>query len=105
VVAVTGDHATPSTGGVMHTGDPTPFVMAGGALRPDGVTALGEAPARHGDLGTLRAADVLPLLFSAAGRPAFLGHRTGRRRTIALPDHPEPMRPGRGPQAGTTSGR
>ena len=105
VVAVTGDHATPSTGGVMHTGDPTPFVLAGGAARPDGVTALGEVAARHGDLGTLRAADVLPLLFSAAGRPAFLGHRTGPRRTIALPDDPEPMRSGRGPQAGTTSGR
>lgn len=102
VVAVTGDHATPSTGGVLHTGDPTPFVMAGGAVRPDGVTALGEAPARDGDLGTLRAADVLPLLFSAAGRPAFLGHRIGPRPTTALPDDPEPMRPG---QAGTTSGR
>jgi 2,3-bisphosphoglycerate-independent phosphoglycerate mutase len=105
VVAVTGDHATPSTGGVLHTGDPTPFVMAGGAVRPDGVTAFGEAPTRRGDLGTLGAADVLPLLFSAAGRPAFLGHRAGPRRTLALPDQPEPMRPGRGGQAGTTSGR
>jgi hypothetical protein len=75
--------------------------MAGGAVRPDGVSALGEAPARAGDLGVLRAADVLPLMFSAAGRPAFLGHRIGPRRTIALPDDPEPM----GPQAGTTSGR
>ncbi|MGE0025970.1 MAG: phosphoglycerate mutase [Thermoleophilia bacterium] len=105
VVAVTGDHATPSTGSVMHTGDPTPFTMAGGAVRPDRVAALGEAPARDGDLGVLAAADVLPLMFSAAGRPAFLGHRIGPRRTIALPDHPEPMRPGRDPQAGTTSGR
>ncbi len=104
VVAVTGDHATPSTGSVMHTGDPTPFAMAGGAVRPDGVSALGEAPARAGDLGVLRASDVLPLMFSAAGRPAFLGHRIGPRRTIALPDAPEPMRPGRGGQAGTTSG-
>jgi 2,3-bisphosphoglycerate-independent phosphoglycerate mutase len=105
VVAVTGDHATPSTGGVMHTGDPTPFVVAGGAVRPDGVTSLGEAPARAGDLGTLRASDVLPLVFSAAGRPAFLGHRIGPRPTTALPDDPEPMRPGPGAQAGTTSGR
>ncbi|MFN8109477.1 MAG: phosphoglycerate mutase [Thermoleophilia bacterium] len=94
VVAVTGDHATPSTGGVMHTGDPTPFVMAGGAVRPDGVGELGERPARSGDLGVLAAGDVLPLMFSAAGRPAFLGHLTGPRRTIALPDDPEPMRPG-----------
>jgi len=105
VVAVTGDHATPSTCSVMHTGDPTPFAMAGGAVRPDGVAALGESQARDGDLGVLAAADVLPLMFSAAGRPAFLGHRIGPRRTVALPDHPEPMRPGRDPQAGTTSGR
>ncbi len=105
VVAVTGDHATPSTGSVMHTGDPTPFVIAGGAVRPDAVAALGETSARAGDLGVLAAADVLPVMFSAAGRPAFLGHRIGPRRTIALPDHPEPMRPGRDPQAGTTAGR
>ena len=92
VVAVTGDHATPSTGGVMHTGDPTPFTVAGGAVRPDGVAAFGERAARAGDLGVLAASDVLPLLFSAAGRPAFLGHRTGARPTVALADAPEPMR-------------
>ncbi len=94
VVAVTGDHATPSTGGVLHTGDPTPFVMAGGAVRQDQVAAFGEASARHGDLGVLRAADVLPLLLAAADRPAFLGHRVGPRRTLALPDRPAPMPPG-----------
>ena len=92
VVAVTGDHATPSTGGVMHTGDPTPFVVAGGAVRADRVTSFGEAPARRGDLGVLRATDVLPLLFSAANRPAFLGHRTSGRQTWALADHPAPLR-------------
>lgn len=94
VVAVTGDHATPSTGGVLHTGDPTPFVAAGGAVRPDGVTAFGEAPARYGDLGVLGAADVLPVLFSAANRPFFLGHRPGALPTPALPDCPLPFRPG-----------
>jgi 2,3-bisphosphoglycerate-independent phosphoglycerate mutase len=93
VVAVTGDHATPSTGGVLHTGDPTPFVMAGGAVRPDRVHHFGETPAGRGDLGVLRAADVLPLLCSAADRPAFLGHRTAALPTIALADRPVPMPP------------
>ncbi len=91
VVAVTGDHATPSTSGVMHTGDPTPFTIAGGAVRPDAVDAFGEAPARSGDLGVLAAADVLPLLFSAANRPAFLGHRTSALPTWALADAPAPF--------------
>ena len=93
VVAITGDHATPSTGGVLHTGDPTPFVLAGGAVRADRVVDFGETSARQGDLGVLRASDVLPLLFSAANRPAFLGHRTGAVQSWALADRPVPMTP------------
>lgn len=93
VVAVTGDHATPSTGGVLHTGDPTPFVVAGGAVRPDEVDRFGEASAARGDLGVLSASDVLPLLCSAADRPAFLGHRTSALSTVALADSPVPMTP------------
>ncbi|MDP9496465.1 MAG: phosphoglycerate mutase [Actinomycetota bacterium] len=106
VVAVTGDHATPSTGGVLHTGDPTPFVVAGGAVRPDEVAAFGERPARSGDLGVLRASDVLPLLLQHADRPAFLGHRVGGRRTPALPDRPAVMTEPEadGPDAGHVGG-
>jgi 2,3-bisphosphoglycerate-independent phosphoglycerate mutase len=92
VVAVTGDHATPSTGGVLHTGDPTPLVVAGPTVRPDPVTAFGEAPAASGWYGTVRADELLPLLFGHANRPVFLGHRATARRTLALPDDPEPMR-------------
>lgn len=91
VVAVTGDHATPSVDGVLHTGDPTPLVVAGPGVRPDGVTAFGEAPARHGWYGAVRAAELLPLLFGHANRPVFLGHRATPRLTTALPDAPEPM--------------
>ncbi len=92
VVAVTGDHATPSTGGVLHTGDPTPLVVAGPTVRPDPVTAFGEAPAASGWYGTVTAAQLMPLLFGHANRPVFLGHRATARRTLALPDEPEPMR-------------
>lgn len=91
VVAVTGDHATPSTGGVLHTGDPTPLVVAGPTVRPDPVTAFGEAPAAAGWYGRLRADELLPLLFGHANRPVFLGHRATARATIALPDDPPAM--------------
>ena len=94
IVAVTGDHATPSTGGVLHTGDPTPLVVAGPTVRPDTVTAFGEAPAHAGWYGVITARELLPLLFGHANRPVFLGHRATPARTLALPDHPEPMRPG-----------
>nr|WP_239029077.1 phosphoglycerate mutase [Pseudonocardia acidicola] len=91
VVAVTGDHATPSVDGVLHTGDPTPLVVAGPAVRPDGVTAFGETPARAGWYGAVRATELLPLLFGHANRPVFLGHRATPRLSLALPDDPEPM--------------
>lgn len=91
VVAVTGDHATPSVGGVLHTGDPTPLVVAGPGVRPDAVTAFGEAPAHAGWYGAVTARDLLPLLLGHANRPAFLGHRPTPRRTLALPDDPPAM--------------
>lgn len=94
IVAVTGDHATPSIDGVLHTADPTPLLIAGPTVRPDAVMEFGEAPAHAGWFGAVRAADVLPLLFGYANRPAFLGHRATPGPCLALPDNPEPMRIG-----------
>jgi 2,3-bisphosphoglycerate-independent phosphoglycerate mutase len=92
VVAVTGDHATPSTGGVLHTADPTPLVVAGPTVRPDPVTEFGELPARHGWWGRVRADELLPLLLGQANRPVFLGHRITARPVVALADDPAAMR-------------
>ncbi|MEJ2889669.1 alkaline phosphatase family protein [Actinomycetospora aeridis] len=91
VVAVTGDHATPSTGGVLHTGDPTPLVVAGPTVRRDAVEAFGEGPAAAGWYGSLQARELLPLLLGHANRASFLGHRPTARPTAALPDAPEAM--------------
>lgn len=91
VVAVTGDHASPSTGALLHSGDPTPFVVAAPGLRPDAVKTFGERPALGGEAGRLRADDVLPYLAGLANRPFFLGHRPGAVRCLAMPFAPEPM--------------
>ncbi|WP_228430878.1 alkaline phosphatase family protein [Baekduia soli] len=92
IVAITGDHATPSSGGLLHSGDPTPLLVLGPGVRPDRVSAFGERHAREGWYGAVAAADLLPLLFGHANRPDFMGHRPTPRRTIALPDDPPPMR-------------
>lgn len=93
VVAVTGDHATPSTGRLLHSGDPTPLAVAGPTVRPDAVTRFGEAHAAAGAYGRLRAAEVLPLLAGHANRPALIGHRPAPWTGAGLPDHPEAMPP------------
>lgn len=92
IVAVTGDHATPSTHGVLHAGEPTPLVVAGPTVRADEVTAFGELPAHRGWYGQVRAAELLPLLLGQANRAVFLGHRITARPVPALADHPEPFR-------------
>lgn len=91
IIAITGDHATPSVDGVLHTADPTPLLVVGPTVRPDDVTEFGERFARRGWYGTVHARDLLPLLFSHANRPVFLGHRATPHRTLALPDAPEAM--------------
>jgi 2,3-bisphosphoglycerate-independent phosphoglycerate mutase len=75
IVAVTGDHATPTYPEVIHSGDPVPFVLAGPGVRPDAVASFGELQAAAGILGHLRGEDVMPVLLNAADRPLFAGSR------------------------------
>jgi 2,3-bisphosphoglycerate-independent phosphoglycerate mutase len=75
VVCITGDHATPASPDVIHSGDPVPFVVAGPGVRSDDVRAFGEAMCAKGILGQLRGPDMMPVLLNAADRPLFLGSR------------------------------
>ena len=75
VVCVTGDHATPASPEVIHSGDPVPFLVAGPGVRADDVVRFGELQCARGILGHLRGADVMPVLLNAADRPLFLGSR------------------------------
>jgi len=75
IVCITGDHATPASPDVIHSGDPVPLLVAGPGVRADGVTAFGELPFAAGILGQLRGPDLMPVLLNAADRPLFLGSR------------------------------
>jgi 2,3-bisphosphoglycerate-independent phosphoglycerate mutase len=75
IVCVTGDHATPASPDVIHSGDPVPFVVAGPGVRADPVDRFGELTCAAGILGQLRGPDMMPVLLNAADRPLFLGSR------------------------------
>jgi 2,3-bisphosphoglycerate-independent phosphoglycerate mutase len=75
VVCVTGDHATPASLEVIHSGDPVPLLVAGPEVRADAVTSFGELDCSAGILGQLRGPDLMPVLLNAADRPLFLGSR------------------------------
>jgi 2,3-bisphosphoglycerate-independent phosphoglycerate mutase len=92
IVCVTGDHATPASPDVIHSGDPVPFVLAGPGVRADDVTAFGELTCARGILGALRGPDVMPVLLNAADRPLFLGSRpTPFRSADGYPAVLEPL--------------
>jgi len=75
IVAVTGDHATPTYPDVIHSGDPVPFLLSGPGVRADAVETFGELECAAGILGQLRGEDVMPVLLNAADRPLFAGSR------------------------------
>jgi 2,3-bisphosphoglycerate-independent phosphoglycerate mutase len=94
VVCVTGDHATPTSPEVIHSGDPVPFLMAGPGVRADRVDRFGEIHCADGLLGRLTGADVMPVLLNAADRPVFMGSRpTPVAGPAGVPRDVEPLVP------------
>jgi len=75
IVCVSGDHATPASPDVIHSGDPVPLLVAGPGVRADAVTSFGELDCAAGILGQLGGPDLMPVLLNAADRPLFLGSR------------------------------
>ena len=75
IVCVTGDHATPASPDVIHSGDPVPLLVAGPGVRADLARGFGELECAAGILGQLRGPDLMPVLLNAADRPLFLGSR------------------------------
>ena len=75
IVCLTGDHATPASPDVIHSGDPVPLLVAGPGVRADSVERFGELDCAAGILGHLRGPDLMPVLLNAADRPLFLGSR------------------------------
>jgi 2,3-bisphosphoglycerate-independent phosphoglycerate mutase len=93
IVAVTGDHATPTYPDVIHSGDPVPFVLSGPGVRADAVERFGELDCAAGILGQLRGEDVMPVLLNAADRPLFAGSRPTRfAGADGFPSLLEPLR-------------
>lgn len=81
LVVVTGDHATPSEGGLIHSGEPSPLIMAGCGVWRDGVRAFDEVSCAQGALGRLEG-------------PRFMASILGlldRAKLKGLRDHPQDL--------------
>jgi 2,3-bisphosphoglycerate-independent phosphoglycerate mutase len=72
VVAVTGDHATPSQM-AAHSWHPVPVLLQGPRCGRDGVNRFGERWCAAGGLGLRPSTHLMPLLLANAGRLAKYG--------------------------------
>ncbi|EGB16532.1 phosphonopyruvate decarboxylase-related protein [Pseudodesulfovibrio mercurii] len=81
LLAVTGDHSTPSCGGLIHSGEPVPLLFAGEGVRRDAVTAFDEISVAGGALGCMRGRE---FLFSVL-------NYLDRARLVGIHDTPDPV--------------
>ncbi len=72
VLAVTGDHSTPSAM-ASHSWHPVPIAIRAANVRRDAVNKFGESHFLSGGLGMIKGTDVLPLMLAHAGRLAKFG--------------------------------
>jgi 2,3-bisphosphoglycerate-independent phosphoglycerate mutase len=72
VVAVTGDHATPSQM-AAHSWHPVPVLLHGECVGRDQVTQFGERWCLQGSLGRRPARELMPIMLNTAGRLAKYG--------------------------------
>jgi 2,3-bisphosphoglycerate-independent phosphoglycerate mutase len=76
LVVVTGDHATPSSGPLIHSGEAVPLLIVGGQnVLSDPVKEFNERAVITGGLGRMSGADVMPILLNLTDRVRLHGVR------------------------------
>ncbi|MBI3300651.1 MAG: 2,3-bisphosphoglycerate-independent phosphoglycerate mutase [Deltaproteobacteria bacterium] len=91
-VVVTGDHATPSSGPLIHSGEAVPLLIAGGPnVLADDVKEFHERAAIHGGLGRVYGADLMPILLNLTDRVRLHGVRHQRQARPYWQRRPEPF--------------
>ncbi len=96
VVAITSDHATPSTLGVgkaMHAGEPVPIAIWGTNVLKDDVKIFSEREARSGGLGFIYGKDLMNILMNYADRLGNYGFRPRKLTEDTASYRPHQIKP------------
>ena len=92
LVVITGDHATPSSGPLIHSGEAVPLLIVGGPnVLKDNVTAFNERTAAAGGLGKVYGAELMPFLLNLTDRVRLHGVRHQRQARPYWPRVVEPF--------------
>jgi len=88
LLVITSDHATPSGGPLVHSGEPVPLLFVGPGVWRDGVRSFSETAMAAGSLGTVRGRELIHLILNYLDRAKLGG-------LMDTPDD-QPFWPGRG---------
>ncbi|MEJ2718777.1 MAG: alkaline phosphatase family protein, partial [Deltaproteobacteria bacterium] len=73
LLAVTSDHSTPSSGPLIHSGEPVPLLFVGEGVRRDSVKHFDEVACSQGSLGTLRGKEFMYMVLNYLNRSRLHG--------------------------------
>ncbi|MBI4966416.1 MAG: 2,3-bisphosphoglycerate-independent phosphoglycerate mutase [Desulfomonile tiedjei] len=68
LLVVTSDHSTPSSGPLIHSGEPVPLTMVGANARRDNVRSFNEIDCSSGSLGLLRGTEFMYMVLNHLDR-------------------------------------
>ncbi|MCS6926850.1 MAG: alkaline phosphatase family protein [Candidatus Binatia bacterium] len=92
LVVITGDHATPSSGPLIHSGEAVPLLIVGGPnVLADEVQAFHERAVVRGGLGRVMGAELMPILLNLTDRVRLHGVRHQRQARPYWQLRPEPF--------------
>lgn len=75
LVVVTADHSTPSSGEMLHSGEPVPIIFCGEEVRRDKVRSYDEINAAQGCMGLLRGKEFMGMILNYLDRARLFGFR------------------------------
>lgn len=73
LIILTADHSTPSSGPLIHSGEPVPLTFCGQGVRRDFVRQFDEINAAQGALGTVRGKELMYLVLNHLNRAKLQG--------------------------------
>ena len=85
LIVITADHATPSQGDLIHSGEAVPLAMIGQTVGTDEVDKFDEVSCHQGFLGQIYGRDLMPLILNYTDRIKYLGSRSFSKDYLAKP--------------------
>lgn len=91
LLVITGDHGTPSSGNMLHSGDSIPILFVGMNVLQDDVVHFNERDAARGGMGHLRGLDIMNIALNLTDKANLYGVRHGPFPILSVPPEPIPL--------------